>query len=83
MEPAPTLGTFGPSVARALDEARALIARAWDRDERPTYLLVSPSLYAVIAESKKREAAAGMALRLLGLLVVSSPDLDRQAVAVR
>jgi hypothetical protein len=71
------------SVARALDDARALIAAAWDRHEQPAYLLCSPALYALVAESKKRESAAGRALHLLGLLVVSSPDLDGRHVAVR
>jgi hypothetical protein len=75
--------TSPPSVARALDDARGLIAGAWDRDERPEYLLCSPALYALVAESKKRESESGRALRLLGLLVVSSPDLDNQAIAVR
>lgn len=72
-----------PSVARALDEARALIASAWDRAERPSYLLCSPALYAVVADSKKRESDAGLDLRLLGLLVVSSPGLGDQEIAVR
>jgi hypothetical protein len=72
-----------PSVARALDDARALIAAAWDRNERPAYLLCSPALYEVVAESKKREAEAGRAPRLLGLLLVSSPGLNGRDIAVR
>ena len=72
-----------PSLARALDDARALIADAWDHDERPAYLLCSPALYEMVAESKKRESESGRALRLLGLLVVSSPDLDDGDIAVR
>ncbi len=70
-------------MARALDDARALIAAAWDRNERPSYLLCSPALYHLVAESKKRESEAGRALRLLGLLLVSSPSLDGRNIAVR
>jgi hypothetical protein len=70
-------------VARALDDARALIAQAWDRNERPAYLLCSPALYELVAESKKRESESGRELRLLGLLVVSSPGFESREVAVR
>ena len=83
MEPTTGVSASAPSVARALDDARALIAQAWDRNERPAYLLCSPALYELVAESKKREADAGRALRLLGLLVVSSPGLDGPDIAVR
>jgi hypothetical protein len=72
-----------PSVARALDDARTLIATAWDRNERPAYLLCSPALYQIVAESKKRETDSGRALRLLGLLLVSSPGLEGRDIAVR
>ena len=71
-----------PSVARALDEARAQIVRAWDRGERPSYLLCSPALYALVADSKKPEIDAGRPLRLLGLLLVSSATMSDGEVAV-
>jgi hypothetical protein len=37
----------------------------------------------LVAESKKRESESGRALRLLGLLLVSSPGLAGQDIAVR
>jgi hypothetical protein len=83
MEPRASAYSNAPSVARALDDARTLIADAWDRNERPSYLLCSPALYELVAESKKRESESGRALRLLGLLVVSSPGLDGRDIAVR
>jgi hypothetical protein len=78
-----SVASNAPSVARALDDARGLIASAWDRNERPSYLLCSPALYALVAESKKRESDSGRALRLLGLLLVSSPGLVGRDIAVR
>ena len=83
MEPVGRVDEPMPSLARALDDARALIAAAWDRHEHPSYLLCSPALFELVAQSKKRESASGRALRLLGLLVVSSPGLDGRDVAVR
>jgi hypothetical protein len=73
----------GPSVARALDEARARINEAWDRDERPAYLLCNDELYAAVAEAKQREIDAGRPLRLLGLLVVREPRLAAGEIDVR
>lgn len=83
MESGRSTTSSAPSVGRALDRARALIASAWDHNDRPTYLLLSPVLYARVAESKRRESQAGVGLRLLGLLVVSSPALSGDDVAVR
>jgi hypothetical protein len=83
LEPSASASAGGPSLARALDDARALIASAWERNERPAYLLCSPALYALVAESKQRESARGRAVRLLGLLVVSSPGLADSEIAVR
>lgn len=78
-----TAPAHSPSVAGALDDARGRIVAAWDRHERPQYLLCSPALYAAVARSKRRETEDGRALRLLGLLVVSSPDLAAGEVEVR
>ncbi|HEV7666140.1 MAG TPA: hypothetical protein VGQ62_21585 [Chloroflexota bacterium] len=72
-----------PSVARALDEARARISDAWDRDERPQYLLCNTDLYEAVATSKRRETDAGRPLRLLGLLVVREPRLGASEIEVR
>jgi hypothetical protein len=72
-----------PSVARALDDARARIIEAWDHHDRPQYLLCSPDLYQVVADSKRRETDAGAALRLLGLLVVREPALNNSDIEVR
>ena len=44
MEPSASANAGAPSLARALDDARALIASAWERNERPSYLLVQPRL---------------------------------------
>lgn len=63
------------SIAGILDRARELIVQAWDSGERPEYLLVHPSVYATVLEAKARERSFGRAIRLLGLLVVSSPDV--------
>ncbi len=60
------------SVARLLDRARELMVEAWDRDERPEYLLVHPSLYAAVMEAKRREASRGRPVRLLGMVLVAS-----------
>jgi hypothetical protein len=64
------------SIAGLLDRTRELIVRAWDRDERPEYLLVHPSVYDTVLQAKAREHSFGRAIRLLGLLVVSSPDVE-------
>jgi hypothetical protein len=71
------------SVARLLDRARELIVEAWDRGERPEYLLVHPSVYEGVRQAKAREHRYGRPIRLLGLLVVSSPavDIDSPQVA--
>jgi len=64
-----------PSIAGLLDRARELIVDAWDRNERPEYLLVNPSVYEAVLAAKSREHHFGRPIRLLGLLVVSSPDV--------
>jgi hypothetical protein len=71
------------SVARLLDDARQRLIEAWDRDEEPQYLLVHPRLYDVVAEAKAREIRAGKALRLLGLLLVSSDTTGLESPEVR
>lgn len=63
------------SIAGLLDRARELIVDAWDRQERPEYLLVNPSVYEVVLDAKAREHRFGRSIRLLGLLVVSSPEV--------
>ena len=80
---APTGSQTAPSVARLLDQARALIVDSWDRGERPEYLLVHPSLYEQVLHAKEREHHFGRPIRLLGLLVVSSPDLEVEQPKVR
>jgi hypothetical protein len=64
------------SVAGLLDRTRELIVEAWDRQERPEYLLVHPSVYQTLLRAKAREHSFGRPIRLLGLLVVSSADVD-------
>jgi hypothetical protein len=72
-----------PSVARLLDDARQRLVEAWDRDEEPQYLLVHPQLYEVVQQHKAREVHRGRPLRLLGLLLVSSPETPLDAPQVR
>jgi hypothetical protein len=69
--------TIAPSVSIAglLDRARELIVEAWDRGERPEYLLVHPAVYDTLLRAKAREQSFGRAIRLLGLLVVSSAEV--------
>jgi hypothetical protein len=71
------------SIAGLLDCARELIVEAWDRGEQPEYLLVHPSVFEAIHQAKAREHSYGRPIRLLGLLVVSSPnvELDQPHVA--
>jgi hypothetical protein len=64
------------SIAALLDRARELIVEAWDRGERPEYLLVHPTIYEALLRAKAREHGFGRPIRLLGLLVVSSQDLE-------
>ena len=70
------------SIAGLLDRARELIVEAWDRGERPEYLLVHPAAYDALLTAKAREQSFGRAIRLLGLLVVSSPDVGLGAPRV-
>lgn len=76
-------GTEAPSIALLLDQARGLIIDAWDRGERPEYLLVHHSLYEAVLTAKAREHSFGRPVRLLGLLVVSSPGIEPRSPVVR
>jgi hypothetical protein len=64
------------SIAGLLDRSRELIVNAWDRDEKPEYLLVHPAIYDAVLRAKAREHGFGRPIRLLGLLVVSSPEVE-------
>ena len=66
----------GVSIAGLLDRARELIVEAWDHGERPEYLLVHSSVYEALLRAKAREHGFGRPIRLLGLLVVSSHDVQ-------
>jgi hypothetical protein len=71
------------SVARLVDDARQQIIDARDRNEKPTYLLVHPRVYDVVATAKARETRAGRPLGLLGLLLLSSNTTRLDAPEVR
>lgn len=62
------------SVAALLDRARELMVQAWDRDHHPEYLLVHPTLYHAVMHAKRREAARGRPVRLLGMVLVASDE---------
>ena len=62
------------SVAALLDRARELMVQAWDRNHHPEYLLVHPALYEAVMGAKRREAARGRPVRLLGLVLVASDE---------
>ncbi|MFN0069880.1 MAG: hypothetical protein ACKVVP_00145 [Chloroflexota bacterium] len=80
----PVSGELGPpSLAALLDRARALMVEAWDRNERPEYLLVHPALYDAVLHAKAREHSFGRPIRLLGLLVVSSATVEVDLPQVR
>lgn len=71
------------SIARLVDDARQQIIDARDRNEKPTYLLVHPRVYDVVARAKARETRAGRPLGLLGLLLLSSNTTRLDAPEVR
>jgi hypothetical protein len=71
------------SIARLVDDARQQIIDARDRNEKPTYLLVHPRVYEVVARAKARETRAGRPLGLLGLLLLSSNTTGLDAPEVR
>lgn len=71
------------SIARLVDDARQQIIEARDRDEKPTYLLVHPRVYEIVARAKARETRAGRPLGLLGLLLLSSDTASLNAPEVR
>ena len=71
------------SIARLVDDARQQIIDARDRNEKPTYLLVHPRVYEVVARAKARETRAGRPLGLLGLLLLSSETTTLEAPQVR
>jgi hypothetical protein len=71
------------SIARLVDDARQQIIEARDRNEKPTYLLVHPRVYEVVARAKARETRAGRPLGLLGLLLLSSDTTRLDAPEVR
>ena len=81
MPPAETLQEI--SIARLVDDARQQIIDARDRNETPTYLLVHPRVYDVVARAKARETRAGRPLGLLGLLLLSSDTTRPDAPEVR
>jgi hypothetical protein len=80
--PSANLPTETISIARLLDEARALIVDARDRQQRPTHLLVHPSVHQVVQAAKQRETVGGRPLLLLGLVVTPSDavTVDRPVV---
>ena len=71
------------SIARLVDDARQQIIEARDRNEKPTYLLVHPRVYEVVARAKAREIRASRPLGLLGLLLLSSDTTRLDAPEVR
>jgi hypothetical protein len=71
------------SIARLVDDARQQIIDARDRHEKPTYLLVHPRVYDVVARAKARETRAGRPLGLLGLLLLRSETTSLDAPEVR
>jgi hypothetical protein len=71
------------SIARLVDDTRQQIVEARDRNEKPTYLLVHPRVYEVVARAKARETRAGRPLGLLGLLLLSSETTRLDAPEVR
>jgi hypothetical protein len=66
-----------------VDDVRQQIIDARDRNEKPTYLLVHPRVYDVVARAKGRETRAGRPLGLLGLLLLSSDTTALEAPEVR
>ena len=79
----PAEGPQEISIARLVDDARQQIIDARDRNEKPTYLLVHPRVYDVVARAKARETRAGRPLGLLGLLLLSSDTTGLEAPEVR
>ena len=83
MEPSASASAGGPSVARALDDARALIAQRLGSQRTARLPAVQPGVVRARRRVEEARIRAGRAVRLLGLLVVSSPGLADSDIAVR
>lgn len=71
------------AVAPLLDVARDTLVETREHGHRPTRVVLSPSAYAAVAATKRREILHGMRLCLLGLYVEQSADLSGTEMFMR
>lgn len=71
------------AVAPLMDQARDTLVETRARGQHPTRVVLSPSAYAAVAATKRREILRGMRLCLLGLYVEQSAELSGTELFMR
>jgi hypothetical protein len=71
------------SIARLLDDVRAMLVSAWDRQWIPTTLVMNERLYRRVLEGKRRELETGRPVTLLGLDIEGDASVPLERPVLR